>query len=149
MAAVLDEALMLVGHQAKLQGVTIDRHVAAMPTISADFGQLRQAFVNIILNACEAMADGGRLTIRARPSEDRAALEFEFEDTGTGIPPDELAKVFDPFFTTKEKGTGLGLSVVYGIVERHGGTIAARSELGAGTTFTIRLPVGSHPALDR
>jgi two-component system NtrC family sensor kinase len=141
-AAVLDEALMLVGHQAKLQGVTIDRHVAAMPTISADFGQLRQAFVNIILNACEAMADGGRLTIRARPSEDRAALEFEFEDTGTGIPPDELAKVFDPFFTTKEKGTGLGLSVVYGIVERHGGTIAARSELGAGTTFTIRLPVG-------
>jgi len=139
--AVLDEAVSLVGHQAKLQSVTIDRTGEPIPLIQADFGQLRQAFVNIMLNACEAMKDGGRLAIRSRPLPAGRAIELVFSDTGSGIPPDRLAKIFDPFFTTKEMGTGLGLSVVYGIVERHGGTIGTQSEVGAGTTFTIVLPV--------
>ncbi len=140
-ATVLDEALSLVGHQAKLQGVVIERQVEPLPHIQADYGQLRQAFVNIILNACEAMTSGGTVWVKAHPTADRSALEFVFKDTGCGIPPDKLAKIFDPFFTTKEKGTGLGLSVVYGIVERHGGTITAHSEPGAGTMFVLRLPV--------
>jgi two-component system NtrC family sensor kinase len=139
-AAVLDEATSLVGHQAKLQGITITRQVEVLPLIRADFGQLRQAFVNIMLNACEAMKAGGTLCITCRPSAGSKAVDLVFADNGAGIPPDRLAKIFDPFFTTKEMGTGLGLSVVYGIVERHHGTIAIQSEVGTGTTFTIMLP---------
>jgi two-component system NtrC family sensor kinase len=86
------------------------------------------------------MGPGGVLIIRARPAADGSAVELEFQDNGPGIAPDKLAKIFDPFFTTKEKGTGLGLSVVYGIIERHGGSISARSQIGHGTTFLIRLP---------
>lgn len=137
---ILDEAVSLVQHQATLQGLTIVKRVDPLPLIQADFGQLRQAFVNIILNACEATPSGGTLTILGRPAPD-GAVELEFTDTGSGIPPDKLARIFDPFFTTKDKGTGLGLSVVYGIIDRHGGTVAARSEIGRGTTFTIRLPL--------
>ena len=145
-AAVLEEAVSLVGHQAKLQGLTIERHVEAVPAIKADFGQLRQAFVNIMLNGCEAMQQGGTLTIISRPSADRNYVDTTFTDTGSGIPPDRLAKIFDPFFSTKEKGTGLGLSVVYGIVERHNGTIAIQSQLGVGTTVTVKLPVAGRKA---
>jgi two-component system NtrC family sensor kinase len=139
-SVVLDEAVSLVGHKAKLQGIAIDRHGDVLPAIRADFGQLRQAFVNIMLNACEAMKDGGTLSISCRPTPDAAGVALVFTDTGAGISPDRLAKIFDPFFTTKEMGTGLGLSVVYGIVERHHGTIGIQSEVGKGTTFTIVLP---------
>ena len=139
-AAVLDEATSLVGHQAKLQGIAIAREMEPLPLIQADFGQLRQAFVNIMLNACEAMKSGGTLSISCRPTPHATGVELLFSDTGAGIPPDRLAKIFDPFFTTKEMGTGLGLSVVYGIVERHRGTIAIHSEVGKGTRFTIVLP---------
>jgi two-component system NtrC family sensor kinase len=137
---VLDEALSLISHQAKLHGVTIERQVAALPRLQADYGQLRQAFVNIILNACEAMPQGGTVRITGSAVDRGAFVEVAIADSGAGIPPDKLAKIFDPFFTTKEKGTGLGLSVVYGIVERHGGTITATSDVGKGTTFIIRLP---------
>jgi two-component system, NtrC family, sensor kinase len=145
-AAVLEEAVSLVGHQAKLQGLTIERRVDPVPMIKADFGQLRQAFVNIMLNGCEAMQPGGTLTIVGRPSADQKHVELIFTDTGSGIPPDRLAKIFDPFFSTKEKGTGLGLSVVYGIVERHAGTIGIQSQVGTGTTMTVRLPVAGRKA---
>lgn len=142
-SAVLEEASSLVGHQAKLQGITINRQVHPNPPIQADFGQLRQAFVNIMLNACEAMKAGGTLSISCRPTPRATGVELVFSDTGAGIPPDRLAKIFDPFFTTKEMGTGLGLSVVYGIVERHRGTIGIQSEVGKGTTFTIVLPAAA------
>ncbi|MEI6667838.1 MAG: ATP-binding protein [Acidobacteriota bacterium] len=145
-SAVLEEASSLVGHQAKLQGITIDRRVDPLPLIQADFGQLRQAFVNIMLNACEAMKADGTLTITGRPTAPATGIELVFTDTGAGIPPDKLAKIFDPFFTTKEMGTGLGLSVVYGIIERHHGTIAIDSVMGVGTTFTIVLPTAGAQA---
>jgi two-component system NtrC family sensor kinase len=138
--APLDEALSLVENQLKTHGIAIERDLAAVPEVVADFGQLRQAFVNIAFNACEAMGNSGRLRVVTRPA-DGGAVEVVIEDTGPGIPPERLSKIFDPFFTTKEKGTGLGLSVVYGIVERHGGTIAVDSEVGRGTAFTIRLPI--------
>jgi two-component system, NtrC family, sensor kinase len=137
---VLEEAVSLVQHQAMLQGLTIIRQMVPLPIIQADFGQLRQAFVNIILNACEAMSSGGTVTIDGHVTPD-AFVELVFKDTGSGIAPDKLARIFDPFFTTKEKGTGLGLSVVYGIIERHRGTITAQSEDGRGTTFVVRLPM--------
>lgn len=145
-AAVIEEAVSLVGHQATLQGLTLCHAVDPVPMIHADFGQLRQAFVNIMLNGCEAMQPGGTLTITCGPSADQRHVAVTFADTGAGIPPDRLAKIFDPFFSTKEKGTGLGLSVVYGIIERHSGTIDIRSQVGVGTTMTVTLPVSGRKA---
>jgi two-component system NtrC family sensor kinase len=167
--AVLGEALSLLENRLAIQNVEVTRELAPLPTVQADFGQLRQAFVNILMNACEAMPRGGTLTIRAfqgaagqksRGAEEEGStgagvsaplpprlpaplpsVVVEVSDTGQGIPPEHLSKIFDPFFTTKEKGTGLGLSVVYGIVEKHGGKIAVESWAGRGTTVTLRLPV--------
>jgi two-component system NtrC family sensor kinase len=137
--AVVEEALELLANQIQIQGVVLEKRLGAVPPVDGDFGQLRQACVNVVMNACEAMARGGRLGVETRVLGD-GAVELSFEDTGPGIPPDHLHKIFDPFFTTKEKGTGLGLSVVYGIVEKHGGTIDLRSEVGKGTRVGIRLP---------
>lgn len=137
--AVIEEALSLVGHQIELKGVELEKHLDDLPPIKADFGQIRQALINIILNACDAMQPGGRLTIRTRPTS-AGGVEITFTDTGSGITPENLAHIFDPFFSTKSKGTGLGLSVVYGIIERHGGTLEAESQPGQGTTMRIRLP---------
>jgi len=137
--AVIDEALSLVGHQIELKGIELDRHPGQLPLIKVDFGQIRQAFVNVILNACDAMEAGGRLTIRTAPT-DVGGVEVEFTDTGSGISEENLSHIFDPFFSTKAKGTGLGLSVVYGIVERHGGSLDVQSRPGEGTTIRIRLP---------
>jgi two-component system NtrC family sensor kinase len=138
--AVVDEALQLLQNQIQILGVTLDKKLAPVPLVEGDFGQLRQACVNVIMNACEAMQRGGRLTVEAALVEDGRWVELAFQDTGPGIPPDHLTKIFDPFFTTKERGTGLGLSVVYGIVERHGGNIGLKTEVGKGTRIMIRLP---------
>ncbi len=142
LTAVLEEALTLVSHQAKLQSVTIERDIGPLPPVHGDFGQLRQACVNVIINACDAMKGGGTLRITAHESPPGRVV-LSFADTGTGIPPEHLSKVLDPFFTTKEKGTGLGLSVVYGIVERHGGTVEIASVVGQGTTVTFTLPTAA------
>ncbi len=136
--AALEEALFLINNQTALQNITIERGLDALPSIEADFGQVRQAFANIVINACDAMPKGGRLRVRTRA--DAGAVRIEIADTGIGIPREQLSKVMDPFFTTKEKGTGLGLSVVYGIVKRHGGRIEIESEPGIGTTIVIVLP---------
>jgi two-component system NtrC family sensor kinase len=121
-------------------GVEIRKDLAPVAPVEADFGQLRQAFINIVINAIEAMGKGGHLQVTTRPLPEENAVEIVFQDDGPGIPPELLQKIFDPFFTTKEKGTGLGLSVVYGIVERHKGRVTVDSEPGKGTRFTIRLP---------
>jgi two-component system NtrC family sensor kinase len=136
-----DEALSLLSHQIAIQGITLEKRFAPLPSVRADFGQIRQAVVNIALNACQAMAHGGTLTVTTVAPADAKWVQLTLADNGPGIPPDHLSKIFDPFFTTKERGTGLGLSVVYGIVERHGGKLELASEVGRGTTVTIRLPV--------
>ncbi len=128
------------GNQIQIQGVVLERQLAPVPAVDGDFGQLRQAFVNVIMNACEAMPRGGRLAIESSLVDDGRWVLLAFQDSGPGIPPDHLTKIFDPFFTTKEKGTGLGLSVVYGVVERHGGKIELTTELGKGTRVMLRLP---------
>jgi two-component system NtrC family sensor kinase len=138
-AAVVDEALQLIAHQIAIQGLTLERHLDPTPPVLADFGQLRQAVVNVALNAVEAMGKRGTLTVSTRGSAD-GGVEIVIADTGPGISPENLARVFEPFFTTKEKGTGLGLSVVYGIVQRHQGSVDVQSELGRGTCFTLKLP---------
>jgi two-component system NtrC family sensor kinase len=137
---VVEEALQLLANQIQIQGVTLEKRLAPVPLVEGDFGLLRQACVNVVMNACEAMARGGRLVVEAALVEDGRWVELSFQDTGPGIPPDHLSKIFDPFFTTKERGTGLGLSVVYGIVERHGGKIELQTEVGKGTRVMLRLP---------
>jgi len=112
----------------------------ACPPAHADADQMNQVLINLIMNAVHAMPDGGVLRIGLAPADDMVRLTVA--DTGHGIPPEVVAHIFDPFFTTKEfgKGTGLGLTVVKGILEEHGGSISAESEVGKGTTFTILLP---------
>jgi two-component system, NtrC family, sensor kinase len=138
--AVLEEALQLLANPIHLQGIVLEKRLGALPPVQGDFGQLRQACVNVVMNACEAMGKAGRLTIETGLVEGGHWVELSFQDSGPGIAPQHLSKIFDPFFTTKERGTGLGLSVVYGIVERHGGRIDLRTEVGQGTRLAIRLP---------
>jgi two-component system NtrC family sensor kinase len=138
--AVVEEALSLIGHQLAIQGLTLEKRLGPVPLVSADFGQLRQAVVNVAINAIEAMGKSGTLTVTTRPTA-AGGVEIAVADTGPGIASEHLPHVFEPFYTTKgEKGTGLGLSVVYGIVQRHRGEVDVKSEAGRGTTFTIRLP---------
>ncbi len=118
----------------------------ALPETMIDEGQMSQVFINIILNALDAMSDGGKLTVTTHHGKDdheRDAIMIEFADTGIGIGKNELEKIFDPFYTTKEvgKGTGLGLSVSYNIIKRFKGDIKVESEPGKGTVFTIILPI--------
>jgi len=111
-----------------------------IPLVLGDRNQLQQVFLNLSLNACEAMPDGGILTIRSSASD--GSVQVVFQDTGTGIKPEHIDKIFDPFFTTKPvgKGTGLGLSVSYGTIEGHGGSIEVESVEGHGAAFTVTLP---------
>ena len=139
----LDEALSLAAHKMQIQGVTVVRSQEGAGLVNADFGQLRQAFMNILLNACDATPSGGTVTLASHFFSGSREVEIGVADTGSGIPPEHLSRIFDPFFTTKEKGTGLGISVVYGIVEKHGGSMRVTSEPGQGTTMTIRLPLAA------
>ncbi len=136
----VEECVQLLGHQFLLNGLELAVDLTPVPPVEADFGQLRQAFVNVAMNACEAMTRGGKLTIASRLFAAERQVEIRFIDTGPGINPEHMAKIFDPFFTTKESGTGLGLSVVYGIVQRHHGHVEVKSEVGKGTCILIRLP---------
>jgi two-component system NtrC family sensor kinase len=147
--AVLEEALQLLANPLALNDVRLAKTLGTLPLVKADFGQLRQACVNVIMNACEAMPRGGHLEVETRSVDGGRFAEVSFRDDGPGIPPERLSRIFDPFFTTKEKGTGLGLSVVYGIVERHGGTIDIRSDAGKGTRLAIRIPTTTPPEMAR
>jgi signal transduction histidine kinase len=126
----------------------------ALPTILADPDQLDQVFGNIVLNAIQAMPDGGRLVVKTsassvEPSEGPSLewVAISFADTGMGISKESLGRLFEPLFTTKAKGIGLGLAVTKTLVEGHGGSIKVQSELGKGSTFTVRLPTGRRSAL--
>jgi two-component system NtrC family sensor kinase len=144
--AVLEEALSLLNHHISLQNITVENSLeSSLPPVEGDFGQLRQAFLNVLMNASEAMPNGGTIRVASRVLADRM-VEIECADTGVGIPSEHLAKLEEPFFTTKERGTGLGLSVVYGVVERHHGKLQFRSEVNKGTTVTMRFPSISVPA---
>jgi len=112
-----------------------------LPAVRASRDQMKQVFLNLILNAIEAMPHGGKLETKSR--RENGCAQIEIRDTGCGIPPENLAKIFDTFFTTKRAvhGVGLGLSVCYNIVHQHGGTIEVKSEMGRGSAFTVKLPL--------
>lgn len=114
----------------------------SLPPLHVDADQMKQVLLNLAINACEAMPDGGTLRIHIRPAETPREVEIRVEDTGTGIPKENLGRLFTPFFTTKQigKGTGLGLPIAYGIVKLHHGRIGVESEPGRGSVFTITLP---------
>ncbi|MBU4225204.1 MAG: PAS domain-containing protein [Chloroflexi bacterium] len=139
--AVLEETLALLTHQMTLQKVTLKREFQQLPHIYANPELLQQVFTNLILNACNAMPQGGTLTIATQASGQEEIL-VRFGDSGHGIPQEQLPMIFDPFFTTMPigKGTGLGLSICYSIISQHQGTIEVESQVGQGSTFTVRLP---------
>ncbi|MBN9520787.1 histidine kinase, partial [bacterium] len=137
----------LVTHHLRKRQVRVEPEFApGVPHIHADRQQLRQVFLNLFTNAADAMPAGGRLVPRVRPGRlapDRPAVVVEVADTGTGIPPELLARVCEPFFTTKDegKGTGLGLAICRRIVQQHHGTLEVESRPGEGTTVRVTLPV--------
>lgn len=141
---VIQEILNFVDPIMQQRDVRVESSLsAAEPVISGDQELLKQMMLNLIFNAMKAMPSQGSLTIRTRnissgaASEEPSCLELQVQDTGIGIPPENLNRIFDPFFTTNKNGTGLGLSVVHQIVERHSGSITVSSEVNRGTTFTI------------
>ena len=144
----IEETLSFVAHQLHLSQIELDVQLdPKLPHIQGNIGQLQQVFTNLIINAMHASKPGALVMITSRYSpalgEFGGAVELMFKDHGHGIKDENLKKIFEPFFTTKEvgKGTGLGLSVSYGIVKEHGGEITVTSEVGAGSTFTVVLPV--------
>jgi PAS domain S-box-containing protein len=143
---VITETLSLLEHQFRNSGVEIDRQLSAQaPLAFGNPGKMQQVFLNLFLNARDAMASGGRLRVRTDTAGSR--LQVWVEDTGTGISQENIRKIYDPFFTTKErgKGTGLGLSVSYGIIQEHGGSITVESVRGQGTAFRLEFPLARKP----
>jgi two-component system NtrC family sensor kinase len=139
---IIDDVMSLVGHQAEMNHVAIDRNEdSSLPPIMADAVQLKQVFVNLIVNAIQAMPEGGQLNITS--TSDNNSVSISFRDTGSGIDSENMDKLFTPFFTTKQEvsGVGLGLAVSYGIIERHNGRIEVQSKVGDGSTFTVHLPI--------
>lgn len=140
--AVLKKTISLVENHRDFKSIEIVKNFSeALPLIMFDKDQLQQVFMNLIVNAQEAMPQGGKIIIRAKLSDNREFIEITFTDTGSGISEENIDRIFDPFFTTKEMGTGLGLSISLGIIENHGGKFEVMSNPGQSATFKIRMPV--------
>ncbi|MBA2303896.1 MAG: PAS domain-containing protein [Acidobacteria bacterium] len=147
--AVINDVLSLLEHQLRTGSIQVRKEMSAVsPIVLGIEYKLQQVFLNLFLNARDAMPRGGWLSIVTRGGVNEATVEIA--DTGSGIPADYLSRIYDPFFTTKEigKGTGLGLSITYGIVQEHGGTITCDSNVGQGTRFTLALPLATARAVD-
>ncbi len=146
---VIEQTLMLVRMQARSQSVEIDCRSPVLPLyVMGDISQLKQLFLNLMLNALQAMMQGGRLKVELGSEVEqldhdveKSVVQVLITDTGCGILAENIEKVFDPFFTTKQAGTGLGLSVSYGIVRQHGGHLNIYSRHGEGTTVAVKLPL--------
>jgi signal transduction histidine kinase len=146
---VIHDTLSLLEHQFKTAKIAVELDLAGeLPLIHGNPGKLQQVFLNLFLNAKEAMPDGGSLRVATLASESGNAVEAQVADSGMGIAPEHLKRIYDPFFTTKTKpepgkrrGTGLGLSVSYGIIQEHAGKVRVESAVGAGTTFHLEFPM--------
>ena len=140
--AVITDVFSLLEHQFSVGSIKVRRELSPSPaTVLGIEHQLQQVFLNLFLNARDAMPRGGWLSVATRVDADRVIVEIA--DTGSGIPSEQIARIYDPFFTTKSigRGTGLGLSITYGIVREHDGTIDCESAVGQGTRFTLALPL--------
>jgi two-component system NtrC family sensor kinase len=146
--SLTESTISMLRNQAKFHNIKFNLNFDdGIPQIQTDPNQLQQVFINLLINAADAMSGRGQIIVATRVISDAADgkkyVETEFTDSGPGIPEEHLGRVFEPFFTTKPvgKGTGLGLAVSYGIIKKHGGNISVRSELGKGASFFVRLPV--------
>ena len=140
---LLEDTLQLLEPQLRKSNVTIiKRYADVPPKVYGNAGKLQQVFTNLVINARDAILNGGDIVLRTEYEGDND-IAIEVTDTGTGIEPEHLSKIFDPFFTTKAvgSGTGLGMAVSYGIVQEHSGTISASSKIGRGTTFRLVFPI--------
>ncbi len=141
--SVIAQALRLVQHQLELTGIHVEEHLETdLPLIDCDGAQIEQVLLALLLNAIDAMPQGGNLWITSTSDAQANQLRIVVRDDGAGIPPEILPRIFEPFLTTKEtgRGVGLGLAISHSILERHNGTMAVQSEVGKGTTFTVTLP---------
>jgi two-component system NtrC family sensor kinase len=138
---VVQDVLGLVRNQASFRNIVVETALdPKLPPVMADRDQLRQVVLNMVLNAAEAMGQGGLLRLSTTFARDRGTCKIDIADSGPGIPEEMRARIFEPFFTTKKTGTGLGLAIAYGIVEEHKGTIQVESAPGKGTTMSVVLP---------
>ena len=138
---IVELALAQMNEDFKRTGITIKRELAAnLPRIFVDSGRLEQVFFNLLINAKDAMPNGGNVVVRTSVSDDSSILRIEILDEGHGIAEGKMFLLFEPFFSTKENGTGLGLTIVQRIIEAHGGKISIESQVGKGTTARIELP---------
>jgi signal transduction histidine kinase len=143
---IISETLVLLDHQIKTTQIEVETHLEpGLPPINGNSDRLQQVFLNLFLNAKDAMPNGGRLRITSWAEDGRVRIDIR--DSGVGIAPEHLPRIYDPFFTTKAPGggTGLGLAVSYGIIHEHSGTIHAESRPGAGTRFELEFPVLRKP----
>jgi signal transduction histidine kinase len=146
MNKIITDTLALLEHQFKTSRITVEDELADhLPLIQGNTGRLQQVFLNLFLNAKDAMAGGGRLRVATANGN---GVSVAISDTGSGIAPEHIARIYDPFFTTKttpqegrNRGTGLGLSVTYGIIQEHAGKIRVESRRGEGTTFYLDFPL--------
>ncbi len=139
---IIETSINLIQYDKKAKNISIVKELSpSLPDVIADGNQLSQVFVNLTLNAIDAMPKGGTLTVRSMSRGNNIVIQFE--DTGIGIPREELPKIFDPFYTTKEKGTGLGLAVSYNIIKKMNGTLTVESEADKGSIFTITIPTNN------
>lgn len=141
--SVIEQALRLIQHQLELSAIHVEEHLEAdLPLVDCDGAQIEQVLLALLMNAIDAMPQGGNLWINSKSDAEAGQLRIVVRDDGAGIPPEILPRIFEPFLTTKEtgRGVGLGLAISHSILERHNGTIAVQSEVGKGTTFTVTLP---------
>jgi signal transduction histidine kinase len=141
---LINRCVILSGHKLELSDIRLESDIQSdIPPINGDFNQLQQCIINLIFNAIDAMPEGGILTLEGRHETDEQLAVIAVKDSGNGIAPDNLPYIFEPFFTTKKEafGVGLGLSTVYGIIERHNGTVEVDSRPGDGAVFKLKLPL--------
>ncbi len=144
---LVEEVLLLTGKDLMKHGIQVEKHYRGQPQAPVIPCQIEQILVNLIINARQAMPNGGKLKIEVSENSELGLAEIRISDTGVGIPPDQLRLIFEPFYTTKAPdehghgGTGLGLSVCRQIIEQHQGRIRVESVVGKGSTFTVKLPL--------
>jgi signal transduction histidine kinase len=153
-AAIINESLVLLEREMRKYRIGVDTQLASVPPANAVGNQIQQVLLNLLINARQAMPDGGHVLIKLEHDPANDMIELVVRDTGGGIPPEKLRRIFDPFFSTKngpdssgKGGTGLGLSACRNIIESHRGRIRVESKVGVGTAFGIKLPVYKRPAV--
>jgi len=142
MSRFLNEVVDLAEIEANQKNINLKREIGTLPEIRVDSHELKKALLNIMLNGIQATASNGELSVRSYVDDSQKNIIIEIKDTGPGIPRENLSRIFQPYFSTKEKGTGLGLSIAYRIITDHKGKIEVKSEVGKGTVFIVKLPMG-------